>query len=481
MKNQYWLIGIIVLVISCLVFFRNYSQPHQLFWDENYHIASAYKYLGGKFFMSDHPPLGIMFIALGEALFHPNRQLDTSAFVTTDYIKTIPSGFSFVGVRFFPVVFATLSAVVFYLILCLFLKNPIFAGLFSSLYLFDNALIVHSRGAMLDSIQIFFVLCSLCWFFWMIEKKHFFIWKYAVLGLLTGLALAVKLNSWIILLLIPIGLLFMPRQKKDRWLIFISQAIDRLVAASLATTLVFFGTYLLHVQMARQVIDDRYYNASVAYRTIIDHHATGSVVNIPLMIVEQLFYIPNYEKGVPIYDVCKPNENGSQPWTWPFGNKTINYRWETANGKTRYLYLVGNPVIWLIGLVGLILSLVLIISRFIFGLRIKNVQSFNRLAILVLLYSIYIVSIATLPRVMYLYHYFIPLLLSLLTVPLIFDYLFSQGFKKQPTIIYGLLIVVVGVVILIFLFFAPLTYYQPLTTAQFNLRNWFVWWHLKPI
>src|SRR4051795_6992849 len=106
--------GLLVLFISYCTYFRNYWYPANLFWDENYHIASAYKYLHQVMFMEPHPPLGKLLIALGEYLFHPNSHLDTTSFLTMDFITTLPTGFSFVGVRFFPVLFATLSAGLFF-------------------------------------------------------------------------------------------------------------------------------------------------------------------------------------------------------------------------------------------------------------------------------------------------------------------------------------------------------------------------------
>src|SRR5437588_5183702 len=108
--------GLLVLFIAYCTYFRNYWYPANLFWDENYHIASAYKYLHQVMFMEPHPPLGKLLIALGEYLFHPNTKIATTSFLTTDYITTLPAGFSFVGVRFFPVLLATLSAGLFFLI-----------------------------------------------------------------------------------------------------------------------------------------------------------------------------------------------------------------------------------------------------------------------------------------------------------------------------------------------------------------------------
>lgn len=475
------LIGFVVLVISFFTYFRNYQNPPNLFWDENYHVASAYKYLNNKFFMSDHPPLGIMIIALGETIFKPNIKLDTANFLTTDYIKNIPAGFSFVGVRFFPALAATLSAGLFYLILSIILKKPVLAGLFSGLYLFDNALIIHSRGAMLDSIQIFFFLATLAWFFYLIEKKKYYLQHYGILGLLIGLALSVKLNSWILLLLIPTLFYFENKQKKIKILDVISIGIDRVFIVVITILIIFLGTYYLHIRLANRVVNNNYYQATEVYKKIIVQKKTSFLINAPLMIRDQILFIPHYEKGVPVYDVCKADENGSQPWTWPFGNKTINYRWEKSGNAVRYLYLQSNPLIWGVGIFSILLSFALLISKFVFGLKIKDQRLFRILMIILSLYSAYMLSILTLKRVMYLYHYFLPLILSLISVPILFSYIFNYKNLKHNKLFYISVMLLMISVFLCFIFFSPFTYYQPLTTAQFKLRNWFSWWHLKQI
>ncbi len=63
-------------------------------------------------------------------------------------------------------------------------------------------MVVHLRGAMLESIQIFFILASVYYFLLLIQKKD----KrksndYFILGTLVGLALSVKVNSAILCLL----------------------------------------------------------------------------------------------------------------------------------------------------------------------------------------------------------------------------------------------------------------------------------------
>lgn len=479
--NTALIIGLLVIFVAFFTYFRNYQNPPNLFWDENYFIASAYKYINGSFFMEPHPPLGKLLIAAGELIFKPNIKLDSANFIDTDYIKDIPAGFSFIGVRFFPVLAATLSAGLFYLIFLLILKTPVLAGLFSGLYLFDNALIVHSRGAMLDSIQIFFFLATLTWFVYLIESKKYTLRYYLILGLLIGLALSVKLNSWVLLLLIPVLYYFENKQKKRKISDVISIGIDRTFIVIISILIIFLGTYYLHVRLANTVINNNYHQTTKEYKKILLQKKTSYLANAPLMIRDQLLFIPHYEKGVPAYDVCKADENGSQPWTWPFGNKTINYRWEKSGDKVQYLYLQSNPLIWGVGILSIILSVVLLLSKFIFGLKIKDKRLFQILMILLLQYFAYMLSILTLKRVMYLYHYFLPLLLSLISSGALFSYFYHDQINRRKRLFYAGVGLFMVMVFLCFLLFSPFTYYQPLTPAQFYLRNWFPWWHLKPI
>ena len=147
--NYRLLFPFFILLIGYFTLFQNYQNPPKQFWDENYHIASAQKYIDGVMFMEPHPPLGKLLIAFGEKIINPNKNIDKSGFDKTDYIRKFPKNLSYEGYRFFPTLFAWLNSVLFFYILVYLIKNRFLAFLFTSLYLFDNAVIVHSRSAML--------------------------------------------------------------------------------------------------------------------------------------------------------------------------------------------------------------------------------------------------------------------------------------------------------------------------------------------
>ncbi|OGK62731.1 hypothetical protein A2334_00755 [Candidatus Roizmanbacteria bacterium RIFOXYB2_FULL_38_10] len=477
-KTQLILFSFLILIISYFTYFRNYSYPPNLFWDENYHIASAQKYLNGVFFMEPHPPLGKMFIALGEYILHPNDQIDTSSFLTADYIKDIPQGYSFKGVRFFPTFFAFLSTLLFFLILYILSHKPALSFLFTSVYLFENAIIVHSRGAMLEGTQIFFILLFLLYFFWLVSSslhKNTFP-SYVVLGLLYGAVISIKLNG-AILGLILIILLVWEYHKTIRW----SEIIVKIALFVLASIIVFVNVYCLHFILAKSPLEERYSQASDVYRALLKRGRSSNPATFPLQLGEHLGFISHYEKGVPKYDACKPGENGSLPVAWPFGNKSINYRWERDGESVRYLYLQGNPMIWLIGIMGIFFAVNLVVSHLAFKTPIKNKRLFFCILSFVLLYIIYMGAMLSLERVMYLYHYFIPLILSLILAFMMLEYLFEEKLKKNNTKFYVAVLIIFGFVVAVYIFFSPLTYYYPLSKSAFQLRNWLPWWGLEPV
>jgi dolichyl-phosphate-mannose--protein O-mannosyl transferase len=168
--------------------------------------------------MEVHPPLGKLFIALGESLIQPNKNLDTHKFTETDYIKDFPQNYSFAGVRFFPTLFAWLSAIIFFFILYFLSKNPHLSAIFSSLYVFDNALIVHSRGAMLEGSHLFLILLSIFYFSYLINKnskiKNI---SYLFLGLFVGLSVMVKATGAITFLLFLFLFAYDYREKLKDW------------------------------------------------------------------------------------------------------------------------------------------------------------------------------------------------------------------------------------------------------------------------
>lgn len=488
-KSQKQILAIyafLIITASFFTYFVKYNYPPAVFWDENYHIASAQKYIDGVMFMENHPPLSKLFIALGESIIQPNKNLDTHKFTETDYIKNFPQGYSFAGVRFFPTLFAWLSAIVFFFILYFLSKNPHLSAIFSALYIFDNALIVHSRGAMLEGSHLFFILISILYWSYLISKnskiKNI---SYFILGLLVGFSVVVKYTGAITFLLFLFLFAYDYRGMLKEWRknIFplLKNFFVKFIIILIGISSIFFSVWYIHFSLGKTVVGDNYYKASEVYKDIITKGETANPMNFFVMLKDSFKYTANYNKGVPRLDVCKPDENGSYPLVWPVGDKSINYRWEKSDGGVRYLYLQSNPVIWFVSLIGIILSFVLIISKYFYGLEIKNKRIFYLLICFTAMYVSYMAIMLRITRVMYLYHYFIPLIFSFIILFLVFNYIASEHIANRKKTAYKFLLLFVLAIIASYQFYSPLTYYKPLTTKEFNQRVWFDFWKLKAI
>ena len=487
-KNTKYIVlySFLVLAFSFFTYFVKYNYPPAVFWDENYHIASAQKYIDGAMFMEVHPPLGKLFIALGESLIQPNKNLDTSKFSETDYIKNFPENYSFAGVRFFPSLFAWLSAIVFFFILYFLSKNPHLSAIFSALYIFDNALIVHSRSAMLEGSHLFFILLSILYWSYLISKnskiKNI---SYLFLGIFVGLSVMVKATGAITFLLFLFLFAYDYREnlkdwRKDIFQLFKNFSI-KLVIVTIGISAVFFPVWYIHFSLGKSIASDKTYSAGNEYKEIIANGGTSNPMNFFVMLKDNLKYMANYNKGVPRLDVCKPDENGSYPLVWTVGDKSINYRWEKNDEGVRYLYLQSNPIIWFSALIGVILSMVLIVSKFIYKLEIKNKRIFYLLICFTFMYVSYMAIMLKIGRVMYLYHYFIPLIFSFIILFLVFNYIAGEYIANRKKTAYKFLALFILIIIASYQFYSPLTYYKPLKTDEFNQRIWFDFWKLKAI
>ncbi|NWF65838.1 MAG: phospholipid carrier-dependent glycosyltransferase [Campylobacterales bacterium] len=469
----------IVLIIGFFTYFKNYEYPNAQFWDENYHIASAQKYIDGVMYMEPHPPLGKMFIALGEVILNPNSNIDKNYFNQTDYIKEFPKGYSFKGVRFFPTLFAYLSVALFFMIIYIVTKNSHYAFLFSSIYLFENAFITHSRAAMLESSQIFFMMASVLYLVYIKENSITKFLNYGMLGILVGFALAVKANS-AILFLLPIFLIY-TELKENFSIKELVNIIPKLTSFSIGVALIFFSVMYMHVSFGDKIEQNRTYKASSEYLEIIKNGSNSNISNFLTTLKDNFKFMKEYQDGVPKLDLCKVGENGSLAIGWILGIKSINYRWEKTNDGVKYMYLQGNPIIWYFVLAGVLLSFALISSRILFSINLTDTKLFDYILLFLILYISYMIAILQIDRVMYLYHYFMPLSFGMFGAIFVLYYIFQHYIEQNDKIVWLALIMFVALVIYVYIFFAPFSYYEPLNTYEFMKRVWFNFWQLTPI
>lgn len=474
--NRTWLALMFVIVAGFFMYVFNYQNPSALFWDENYHIASAQKYINGVYFMEPHPPLGKLFIALGEKVLHPNSA--TNQFIGTDYAQNPPAGFSFAGYRLFPVLFAWWTSIVLFFIFLILTRRVLWALLFSFLYLFDNALIVHLRSAMLESTMLFFASLTILAFLLLLEErsKKSFLWLSVLFGAAFACLLTTKAFGLILILLVPfLCWKFWPNVQK---------MLRFMIPAFIGFAILYCGIWQIHFSLGTKINpslpDNGYYQASAAYKTILTNHKTSSPLSFPVMLRDSLAFVHHYEKGVPRLNLCKADENGSPWFLWPIGARSISYRWETPDGFAyKYLYLQSNPVIWLTSFAGVLMALMVLLSS-VFLPTPQRPRNTYLMLTFGTLYVCYMIAVSHIDRVMYLYHYFLPLFFSFFILVLVFEEIPQIGnWRLTDQRKTAILMVFAALAFISFEFYRPFSFYTPITDSAFKQRQLFKLWDLK--
>ena len=129
----------------------------------------------------------------------------------------------------------------------------------------------------------------------------------------------------------------------------------------------------------------------------------------------------------------RADANGSHPAQWLIGKGLIRYRTDVVEGQPVSIGLVPNLAVWLISLLGVLTSL--IPSR----LRESPVRTMLLIG--------WIANMAALQwldfqRVLYLYHYFIPLLLGHAMAALEWKH---QDLPRRPALVLAGLVIAAGV------------------------------------
>lgn len=477
-RTGLWVYAGFVLLTSFFTYFYRYDYPQAVFWDEPYHIAAAQKYLSGVYFMEQHPPLGKLLIAAGEKIIDANPK--DNQFITTDYATNIEPSFSFAGYRLFPSLLAWLTAPILFFIFFFFTKNPTLSALLSFVYIFDNAEIMHSRGAMVDSPLTFFGMLQVLLFLYVQDPRKKKLRKHLALsflfGIVFGLIMCTKVVGLIFILLIPAAMLRM----FPNW----RNIVLFLGALTLGFIVSFVAVWQMHFTLGSRIVpelnNEGFYQASDAYKQILEERKTGALASFPVMIRDSLTYIAFYNKGVPRLDLCKTDENGSPAYFWPFGARSINYRWEKLDsGDFKYLYLQSNPVAWFCGILGVVLAAFFLLSRVLLPTT-KPLKHGYVMLVFFGMYASYMIAISQLDRVMYLYHYFIPLLFSFILFGLVVDSLETIGSWKLTDSRKVTIMTILGLMIFAaFQFYRPLTYYEAISDAAFKRRALLPLWELS--
>lgn len=431
--------------------------PHTIVFDEVYFRQFAADYLSGNFFFDIHPPLvKLMFAGVGSL-----AGLSVEQVATGDPGGTI--------LRSVPAVAGALLVPLVYVIIRQFGLGRRIATFGALLVLLDNALLVESRFVLMDSLLLLAGLSALSVYLVVRKTGGLKRWLYVLLlALLLGVLVSIKWTGLAMAGLIAVAWVFDGIQQKTGW--------QRLVGEGFVTTVIIAAIYLssfaLHFALLPHSGEGDAFMTQKFQSTLM-----GSVYYDPA--AKMSLWDKIAELNQEMYTAQSSLEGVTHPYssrwyTWPLEVRPV-YFWQgdsMPDGKQGNIYLLGNPAVWWLSLVGVIAALVIWLTQP------KILGDKRRLIAFILAgYAVNFIPFTLINRPMFLYHYFFAFIFSIFAlcviVALILDWQAEKYGKKAAKQTFFALCTIV---LLGFLYFLPLSYGWPMTEADIREHMWLPTW-----
>lgn len=416
-KEKSIIIGLLLLGVLTHALF--YGVPNSAVFDEVHFGKFLSAYFTHQYYFDIHPPLGKLLLAGVGWLFgyHPGFSFANIGEVYPDKL--------YMALRFLPSLAGALLPLVIYGVARrLGIRRPAaaFAGVLVAL---DNAVLVQSRLILLDPFLLLFGFTAVyCYLRWRDTRAS---WLLPAAGVLAGAAMSIK---WT-------GLTFVA-------LIVIMELLRRswkpvLLVGTLALV-VYVAVFAAHFRLLTQPGPG-------------DAFMTPDFQSLPLgdRIVQL-----NAEMYRANATLTATHPYASLWYTWPLMARPIFY-WVSGDAR---IYLVGNPLVWWGSTVAIITALVTVLSAWV-------IRAPRTLLIISGAWLMNMLPFVGITRVMFLYHYLTALIWAVLALAYFAD---QMRRPLKPMLAAGALALV------LFVFFAPLSYGLPLTEGSYNARVWFASW-----
>ncbi len=456
-KFFYYLPLIFLIVFSFLTRFYRLDYPSKVLFDETHHALYATKYLWHQYYFDTHPPLGKMLFGL--AGFLAKNKTDFDFGIGKDY-----GNFNYLALRSVTALFGSLFVILIYFLVKEMGFSQRVAFLASALILFDNAFLVQSRFILLDIILVFFIFLSL-YLFILSKKYQTFSKKWYLFNFLTGLATGSAFSTkWpglgVLIIIWASNVVFdsfFSKSKKEK--------LIKLCFLFILPFLFYFLIFLFHFKLASQpcyqncgAIIEKIFERSKdqKFRELFVNPPPGNLLRKFLITHDYMLLAAMSENYFPYR---------SPWWGWPLMIQPVPYFYDKVDDKISLIYFLGNPIVWSLGIIGILGFFYLIVQKGLsaFKLKLSSDPSPNNFLFLFLGWLIYFFAFGGIGRQVPVYYYLPALTFSLIFFSIFFEEFLKKILKseKEINILFsGLLIwVIFG-----FICFSALSYGFPLSS-----------------
>ncbi|KAH0791881.1 dolichyl-phosphate-mannose-protein mannosyltransferase [Histomonas meleagridis] len=421
----------LVTFISFVTHLIKNGSPSSVVFDEVYFGNFTQYYHKGIYYFDIHPPLGKELLYLGSLIsgYQPNQ--------TYSYIGAPLDKSQIARLRLWPCLTGSLIAPVIYLTLRILDVNPqwsLTVGLFLST---DNALIVETRLVLIDAYLSFFASLTLL-FCSIITRKPKHIKYISILaGIFAGSCVSIKFTGCgIAVTLVVVYLMTYP----------LIEAMLYSFISAISGFSIFFLSFIIHFMMLPHPGPGCRYHTPDFCQKLSKHKHDNYIVSTINLI--SIMLRSNFA-------ISATHSYSSKWWQWPFMLGKGTYLWVEDMSQ---LWCVGSPVVWLSGVVGIIAFLCFLCLRWDLS---------RKLLWLLFGYLISYLPFACIKRVMYNYHYFIPLIVSLIMGAVALSHFFPNAFVTPALLCLAALVA--------YMVWFPITYGTPISNKLFSKIMFHKW------
>jgi dolichyl-phosphate-mannose-protein mannosyltransferase len=439
--------GFVVVIVSAVTHFFYFGYPAQVVFDETFSGNFLSNYAKHTFFFDVHPPLAKLIVYIFGFL--------TGADYTTD-MSSIgnPLPHSFILLRLVPLICGVLLPLIIYGISRKIGLSKLASMIAGILIAIENSLIVQSRFVLFDMIMLVFGFTSVLLYLYYRQaienERSLFIKRVFLFGsaLFAAGAFSIKWTGLSFPLLITtVEFLRMYRYETikikplfDTFKKIITFVFTYFIIGLVVYTIAFAIHFsLLNKPGPGDAFMSEQFHQENFIEKIIDSNKEMYIANA--------------------YDMPQ-HQYQSSWWSWPIMLRPIFY-WQGVN---EYIYLLGNPFIYLFGT----LSIILIFG----GILFRKISKERNLAVHIISigFIVNFVPFVFITRPMFLYHYEAALIISVMALALIIDFIKSKKWK------WGIALIILAVCLAGFVYWSPLTYGLPLSQHQLEQRMWLSSW-----
>ncbi len=447
-----WLLTIVALVTRLW----QLHLPPAVVFDEVYFRTFAGNYLDGHYFFDIHPPLVKLILAGLANLLHIEPAQLAGGDPAAVILRVVPA---LAGAALVPLI---------YIIIRQFGLGRRVATIGALLILLDNALLVESRFILMDSLLLLAGFGALSSYLALRRRRGWVRWLWIiVVAVLLGVLVTIKWSGLAVAGLIATIWLVDGVLKHIDWRRLLGEAGTVL----LIVTIIYIGSFMIHFSLLTKSGEgDAFmspkFQSLLQGNALYNPSARMSFWDKFVELNQEMYTAQSSLKGV-------EHPYASKWYTWPLEIRPVYY-WQGEMIKERQgnIYLLGNPVVWwgsTIAVLGALL--VWLIKPRVLGKRRQLV------AFLLAGYGLNFIPFAFIDRPMFLYHYLFALVFAILLLcvllGLVFDWQRKKYGKRAVVQTFWVIAVVIG---LGFLYFLPLSYGWPLSTADLQQRMWLPSW-----